>query len=108
MPKPRTSTTSTGPSSPENPVSLEAHPDQMEEGFGEEELDNVIPTRGYEMLPMVGLGGSAGCIQALQTFFRAMPADANLVFVVILHLSPDFESTLPEIIQKGTKMRVLT
>ena len=35
--------------------------------------DDAIPTRGYRMLPLVGLGGSAGSIPALQTFFRSMP-----------------------------------
>ena len=57
-------------------------------------IDNVVPTRGYEMLPMVGLGGSAGSIQALQTFFRAMPVDSGLAYVVILHLSSEHESSL--------------
>ena len=52
-------------------------------------IDNIVPTRGYEMLPMVGLGGSAGSIAALQEFFRAMPTDSGMVFVVILHLSPE-------------------
>lgn len=52
-------------------------------------LDNIIPTRGYQMLPMVGLGASAGGIVALQEFFRAMPADSGMVFVVILQPFPD-------------------
>ena len=37
-----------------------------------------------------------------------MPPDTNMVFVVILHLSPDFESTLAKTIQHSTKMKVLT
>jgi two-component system, chemotaxis family, CheB/CheR fusion protein len=32
-------------------------------------IDNVVPTRGYDMVPVVGLGGSAGSIEALQEFF---------------------------------------
>ena len=70
-------------------------------------IDDAIPTRGYQMLPMVGLGGSAGSIQALQTFFRAMPADTGLVFVVILHLSSEHESTLAQLLQRSTKMPVV-
>jgi two-component system CheB/CheR fusion protein len=55
-------------------------------------------------MPMVGLGGSAGSIQPLLTFFQAMPADSGMAFVVILHLSPDHESTLPAVIQRVTTM----
>ena len=62
-----------------------------------------IPTRGYQMLPMVGLGGSAGSIGALQTFFSAMPPDTGMVFVVILHLSSEHESTLAEVLQRGDR-----
>ena len=69
-------------------------------------IDDAIPTRGYAMLPMVGLGGSAGSIQGLQSFFRAMPADSGLVFVVILHLSSEHESTLAQLLQHSTTMPV--
>jgi two-component system, chemotaxis family, CheB/CheR fusion protein len=70
-------------------------------------LDNVVPTRGYKMLPMVGLGGSAGGIVALQEFFRAMPADTGMIFVVIMHLSPTHESTLADLLSHCTSMKVL-
>ncbi|MEP6607728.1 MAG: CheR family methyltransferase [Burkholderiaceae bacterium] len=69
-------------------------------------IDDAIPTRGYQMLPMVGLGGSAGCIPALQAFFHAMPPEPGLVFVVILHLSAEYESMLAELLQRSTAMRV--
>jgi two-component system, chemotaxis family, CheB/CheR fusion protein len=69
-------------------------------------LDNVVPTHGYQMAPLVGLGGSAGSIPALQAFFRAMPTDSGQAFVVVLHLSPEHESTLPEILQRCTTMPV--
>jgi CheB methylesterase len=61
-------------------------PDFIEQESSED-LDNIIPTRGYQMTPMVGLGGSAGSIQALTEFFKVMPPDSGMVFVVILHRS---------------------
>jgi two-component system, chemotaxis family, CheB/CheR fusion protein len=70
-------------------------------------LDNVVPTYGYPMAPLVGLGGSAGSILALQAFFRAMPTNSGQAFVVVLHLSPEHESTLPEILQRCTTMPVM-
>jgi two-component system, chemotaxis family, CheB/CheR fusion protein len=45
------------------------------------------------MQAVVGLGGSAGSIRALQTFFSRMPGDSGLAFVVVLHLSPQYESS---------------
>ncbi len=71
-----------------------------------EEIDDIIPTRGYHMVPMVGLGGSAGSIPALIRFFTVMPADSGMVFVVVLHLSPNHESTLPELLARTTTMPV--
>ena len=81
-------------------------PDIVEQEFPAE-IDNVVPTRGYQMLPMVGLGGSAGSIGALQKFFAAMSPDSGMSFVVILHLSPEHESTMAEILSRSTKMPVI-
>ena len=81
-------------------------PDQSEERLAEL-IDNVVPTRGYQMLPMVGLGGSAGAIPPLRAFFEAMPADSGLAFVVVMHLSPEHESLLAEVLQHSTAMPVV-
>ncbi|HEX8310545.1 MAG TPA: PAS domain S-box protein, partial [Chthoniobacteraceae bacterium] len=81
------------------------NPDEVEQDRGLL-IDNIIPSYGYQMMPMVGLGGSAGGIQALREFFDTLPPDTGLSFVVVIHLSPDFESTLPDILQRSTKMRV--
>lgn len=82
-------------------------PDLIEQDHGDE-FDDIVPTRGYQMTPMVGLGGSAGGISALRQFFRAMPAETGMIFVVVLHLSPEHESLLPELIARETKMPVKT
>ncbi len=83
-----------------------ASPDFIEEEYPET-LDNIVPTRGYQMMPMVGLGGSAGSIVALQEFFKAMPPDSGMVFVVILHLSPAHQSTLADLLSRSTTMAVI-
>jgi two-component system CheB/CheR fusion protein len=70
-------------------------------------IDDAVPTRGYEMTPLVGLGGSAGSIPALQALMRAFPADCGLAFVVVMHLLPEHESTLPELLQRCTQMPVV-
>lgn len=65
----------------------------------------VTPSR----LPffVVGLGASAGGIEALLRFFEQMPADNGMAFVVVLHLSPDHESNIAQILQAKTAMPVL-
>ena len=70
------------------------------------DLDCGISTRGYQMTPVVGLGGSAGAIAALKTFFSGMPSDSGLAFVVVLHLAGDHESIVAELLQRVTAMPV--
>ena len=56
--------------------------------------------------PVVGLGASAGGIQALQVFFSHVPLDSDAAYVVILHLSPDDDSLLAGVLQHSTPLRV--
>lgn len=62
-----------------------------------------------ERFPVVGLGASAGGVEALQGFFRAMPEPPPaMAFVVVTHLGAHQDSALPAILQKCTNMPVLT
>jgi two-component system, chemotaxis family, CheB/CheR fusion protein len=70
-------------------------------------LDEIVPGPGYQLTPMVGLGGSAGSIQALSAFFKAMPPDSGMAFVVVLHLSPTHSSTMADLLGRSTAMTVL-
>ena len=56
---------------------------------------------------IIGLGASAGGLEALQQFFSCMPPDSGLSFVVVQHLSPDYKSFMADILGKHTEMRVL-
>lgn len=56
--------------------------------------------------PVVGIGASAGGLEALELFFRAMPANIGAAFVVIQHLSSDFESMLDELLARHTRLPV--
>ena len=57
-------------------------------------------------VPVIGIGASAGGIQAFQGFFGSMPADAGFALVVMLHLPADRKSILPELIGRWTVMPV--
>lgn len=56
---------------------------------------------------VVGIGSSAGGLEALQQFLTFLPADTGMAFVVIQHLSPDHRSLLADILGKYTSMAVM-
>src|SRR5262245_35172923 len=57
--------------------------------------------------PIVGMGASAGGLDAFKKLFSAMPADTGVAFILIPHLDPTHESLMVELIARQTKMAVL-
>ncbi|MFP4622625.1 MAG: chemotaxis protein CheB [Gemmatimonadota bacterium] len=55
---------------------------------------------------VVGVGASAGGLAALKTFFAEVPADSGVVWVVVVHLSPEHESHLAELLQPHVRMPI--
>lgn len=55
---------------------------------------------------IVGVGASAGGLEALERFFEAVPDDPGASFIVVQHLSPDYESQMKEILGRRTKLPV--
>ncbi len=58
--------------------------------------------------PIVGIGASAGGLQAFEDFFAHMGSETGMSFIVVTHLHPEHVSALPELIGKCTGMEVLT
>lgn len=56
--------------------------------------------------PIVGIGASAGGLEAFEGFFKYCPVDTGMAFVLVSHLSPDHPSLLTEILQRSTRMPV--
>lgn len=56
---------------------------------------------------IIGIGASAGGLEALQQFFQHMPSNSGLSFVVVQHLSPDYRSLMADILGKHTEMKVM-
>ena len=56
---------------------------------------------------VVGVGASSGGLEALELFFRAVPLDSGMVFVVIQHLSPDFKSMMDELLGRVTALPII-
>lgn len=71
-------------------------------------MDDLPPLQiSHLPFPVVGLGASAGGLQALIRFFEATPEHSGMAYVVVMHLSPDHESHAGDILQKATDMPVL-
>lgn len=56
---------------------------------------------------IVGIGASAGGLEAFRTFFRHMNENSGMAFVLISHLAPNHESLLSELLAKETQMSVM-
>lgn len=56
---------------------------------------------------VVGIGASAGGLEALEQFFENTPADSPLCFVVVQHLSPDFKSMMDELLARRTRIPIV-
>ena len=62
--------------------------------------DTRTPTR------VVGIGASAGGLDALERFFDHVPADTGMAFVIVQHLSPDFKSLMDELLARHTRLPI--
>lgn len=55
---------------------------------------------------VVGIGASAGGLEAIEKFFDHVPDDSGLTFVVVQHLSPDFKSLMDELLARHTRLPI--
>ena len=57
-------------------------------------------------LYVVGVGASAGGLEALQRLFEKIPVTGEMAFVVVQHLSPDFKSLMDELLARHTQLKI--
>ena len=62
---------------------------------------------GTAVFPIVGIGASAGGLEALDQFLRNVPADSGMAFVIVQHLDPMRRGVMPELLQRVTRMKVV-
>src|ERR1700734_2325690 len=65
--------------------------------------EQALETKGF---PIVGIGASAGGLEALTYLLESLPPDTGLAFVIIQHLDPKHESLLPNLLARSTAMPV--
>src|SRR6185437_7113553 len=57
-------------------------------------------------LPIVGIGASAGGLEALEQFLKNVPANSGIAFVIVQHLDPTHKGIMSELLQRVTSMKV--
>ena len=69
--------------------------------------DQCDPPGAGVLFPIVGVGASAGGLEALTQLLKALPVDTGMAFVLVQHLAPSHPSALAEILSRATKMPVM-
>jgi two-component system, chemotaxis family, CheB/CheR fusion protein len=70
------------------------------------EIHSQEPSSSTSAFPIVGIGASAGGLEAFTQLLQELPVTTGLAFVLVQHLDPTHESMLPELLSRVTKMPV--
>jgi two-component system, chemotaxis family, CheB/CheR fusion protein len=73
-----------------------------------DETKNEESVPGTDFFPIVGIGASAGGLEAIETFLSGTPPEPGMAIVIIQHLSPDHTSMMDNLLKKYTKMVIST
>jgi two-component system CheB/CheR fusion protein len=85
-----------------NQMKRENAPVERESPPPPELLSETTGTR----FPIVGIGSSAGGLEALEQFLRHVPEKCGMAFVIVQHLDPTHKGIMPELLQRTTSMEV--
>lgn len=66
----------------------------------------VLPGKPRTWFPIIGIGASAGGLEALEQFLQAVPEGSGMAFIIVQHLDPDYKGFMPELLQRITRMTV--
>lgn len=67
---------------------------------------NTSRPKPATQIRVVGLGASAGGLEPLERFFEAAPENTGVAYVVVQHLSPDFKSMMPELLERHSDLPI--
>ncbi|KGQ18492.1 Chemotaxis protein methyltransferase CheR [Lysobacter dokdonensis DS-58] len=88
------------------PPPNETRPAKRRTPAASQEAHGEPPSHESHLPLIVGLGASAGGLEAFSTFFQHVRADENIAYVLVQHLSPDHTSILGELLQRHTLVPV--
>jgi two-component system, chemotaxis family, CheB/CheR fusion protein len=78
----------------------------MKKDKGEKKILETL-VKGDNSFPVVGIGASAGGLDAFKKLIKAIPENSGMAYVLVQHLDPNHQSFLPEILQRVTNIPVL-
>ncbi len=67
---------------------------------------NPVPASAKAVFPVVGIGASAGGLEAISRLLTCLPLDTGMAIVVVQHMDPSRESLMPQILQNTTELPV--
>ena len=74
--------------------------------LGDETVGNNDRGSGVPKLIVVGVGASAGGLEAMQAFVSNLPTDINMSFVIAQHLSPSYKSMMVDLLEKDSTIPI--
>ncbi|MEZ6120053.1 MAG: chemotaxis protein CheB [Pirellulaceae bacterium] len=98
----------TGKSQPLESGSSPSTERSVKQSSNESETRTKESSKLKDEFPIVGIGASAGGLEALEELLEAMPEDTGMAFVVVTHQHPGHSSLLPQLLSKVTGMPVTT
>lgn len=66
----------------------------------------LVSSKKTRDFPIVGIGASAGGLEAIEGFFSAVPSDAKIAFVIVQHLAPEQKSMMGSLLEKYTLLKI--
>ena len=89
-------------------VSAKKHPENRMDEFATSSSKTAGLGRAGQVMPyVVGMGGSAGGLEAFEQFFSQLPPDTGLAFVLVPHLEPTHKGMMPELLGRHTQMKIV-
>src|SRR5215471_10485890 len=70
------------------------------------QAEDLSPEANAPVFPVVGVGASAGGLEAFTQLLKALPANPGMAFVLVPHLDPTHESAMTELLSRATRMPV--
>src|SRR5579872_198476 len=81
-------------------------PTASEKNSSKNDSKPAAPRRNGSVFPIVGVGASAGGLEAFTALLKALPQNSGMGFVFVLHQDPKYASNLAQILARSTKMPV--
>ena len=85
-------------------INSKKQPGKTKQSANSKEQSTPKKNKGF---PIVGIGASAGGLEALEGFFSHIPVKSEIAFVVVQHLAPMHRSIMDSLLKKYTRMKIL-